>query len=171
MNILLNLFQFSVGEALWSCCWAGSNSNMLIAGGQSGSLFYIDKRFMKLLYSDCIRKPACVSLVSLPPSNTRSFINGGFLKTRLDCMSVFEQNHGSVSYKESELPLKGSWTSTSYDSHSNLMLTSSKPCGNNKSMRHIVSKISNCNEEGPSIQPVVTFYGQLILSNFSSLWK
>lgn len=80
-------------------------------------------------------------------------------------MSVFEPNAGqdSALYKESELPLKGFWTSTSYDSHSNLMLSSSKPCGNNKSMRHIVSKLSNFNEEGPLIQPVVTFYGQLLI--------
>lgn len=143
---------------------------MLIAGGQSGSLFYIDKRFMKLLNSQSIRKPACVSLVSLPPSNTRSFINGGFLKTRLDSMSVFEPNpgHDSALFKESELPLKGFWTSSCYDKNSNLMLSSSKPCGNNKSMRHIVSKLSNFNEEGPLLQPVVTFYGKLlfIIKNF-----
>lgn len=155
------MFKFLVEEPLWSCCWAGNNSNVLIAGSQSGSLFYIDKRFMKLLNSQYLRKPACVSLFSLPPSNTRSFINGGFLKTRMDILSVFEPSSGqcSTTYNETELPLKGLWTSTFYDSNSNLILSSAKPCGNNKSIRHIVSKISNFNEE-PVIQPVVTFYGQ-----------
>lgn len=153
---------FSVEEPLWSCCWAGNNSNMLIAGGQMGSLFYIDRRFMKLLYSQCMRKPACVSLVPLPPSSTRSFVNGGFLKTRLDVLSVFEQKSGQdiATYEESELPLRGLWTNTSFDNQSNLILTTAKPCGINKSVRHIVSKISNSYEKGPVIHPVATFYGE-----------
>lgn len=115
---------------------------------------------MKLLDSQYIRKPACVSLVPLPPSNTRSFINGGFLKTRMDTLSILEHSSGqcSTSYNETELPLKGLWTSTFYDSNSNLILSSAKPCGNNNSVRHVVSKISNFNEE-PVIQPVATFYG------------
>lgn len=151
----------SVEEPLWSCCWAGDNSNMLIAGSQFGSLYYVDRRFMKLLKMEGIRKPACVSLVPLYPSRSRKFINGGFLKTRMDVLSVFEHGVGNdiFEYKETALPLKGLWCSTSYDDQSNLILSSAKPCGVNKSIRHIVSKISDCIEEGPTIHPVVTFYG------------
>lgn len=137
---------------------------MMIAGSQTGSLYYVDRRFMKLLNSEHLRKPACVSLVSLPPSNCRSFLNGGFLKSRMDFISVFEPDSGQNTsiYKETELPLKGLWSSTSYDSQSNLILSSAKPCGANKSIRHIVSKISDFNEHGSRgslIHPVVCFYG------------
>lgn len=120
---------------------------------------------MKLLNSENQRRPACVSLVPLQPSNSRSFLNGGFLKTRMDFLSVFEQDSGQESsvYKETELPLKGLWSSTCYDNQSNLILSSAKPCGANKSIRHIVSKISDFNEQGPLIHPVVTFYGYYLL--------
>lgn len=155
------IFLFLVDEPLWSCCWAGDNSNMMVVGGQMGSVYYIDRRFMKLLNTEKQRKPACVSLVSLPPSNSRKFLNGGFVKTRLDFLSILEQNSGQESYmyKETGLPLLGLWSSTYYDNQSNLLLTSAKPCGVNKSTRYIVSKISDYNEPGPLIQPVITFYG------------
>lgn len=155
------MYSFSVDEPLWSCCWVGDNPNILVAGSQMGSLYYIDRRFMKLLDTQREQKFACVSLISLPPSSSRLFINGGFIKTRMDVISVFEHNIGSdpPEYKSSQLPLKGLWSSSSYDNHSNLLLSSSKPCGGNKSVRHIVSKISDFNVEGPLINPVATFYG------------
>ncbi|XP_050539339.1 E3 ubiquitin-protein ligase RFWD3-like isoform X2 [Daktulosphaira vitifoliae] len=145
-------------EPLWSCCWAGDNSNILVAGSQMGSLFYIDRRFMKLVESDIKRAPACVSLVPLPPSNNRKFICGGFLRSRMDLLSIFEQDTNAIIYKETALSLKGLWSSTTYDDTSNLLLTSAKPCGANKSVRHIVSKIASFDEQ-MEIQPVVTFYG------------
>ncbi|XP_022181276.1 E3 ubiquitin-protein ligase RFWD3-like isoform X2 [Myzus persicae] len=150
-----------VNEPLWSCCWAGDNTNMLVAGGQMGSLYYIDRRYMKLFNADQSRKLGCVSLISIPPSTSRAFIHGGFMKTRMDYLSMFEQEPGKELYRytETELPLKGLWTNTSYDYNSNLVLSSAKPCGPNKSVRHIVSKIADHNTEGPVITPVVTFYG------------
>lgn len=159
--VLIYILKFSVDEPLWSCCWAGNNTNMLVAGSQMGSLFYLDRRYMKLLYADINRKPACVSLSPIPSSTSRSFPTGGFLKTRMDFLSIFEQDmsHEIFSYKENQISLKGKWSSSAYDIQSNLLLTSAKPCGANQSIRHIVSKISNLNEEGPTIQPVVTFYG------------
>jgi len=160
-NFLLILFKFTVNEPLWSCCWAGDNTNMLIAGGQMGSLYYIDRRYMKLFNADQSRKLGCVSLISVPPSSTRAFIYGGFIKTRMDYLSMFEQEIGKevYFYSETELPLKGLWTNTSYDYNSNLILSTSKPYGPNKSVRHIVSKIADYNSEGPLITPIVTFYG------------
>ncbi|XP_050419989.1 E3 ubiquitin-protein ligase RFWD3-like [Adelges cooleyi] len=145
-------------EPLWSCSWAGDNTNMLVAGSQMGSLFYVDRRFMKLVESDIKRAPACVSIIPLPPSCSRSFISGGFLRTRMDILSAFEQETDAIAYKETLLPLKGFWSSTSFDESSNLILTSAKPCGANTAMRHIVSRIANYNEP-TVIQPVVTFYG------------
>lgn len=116
---------------------------------------------MKILDVQRGQKFACVSLTSLPPSSSRSFINGGFIKTRMDVISIFEHNVGSdpSKYRSNQLPLKGLWSSCSYDSQSHLLLSSSKPCGVNKSVRHIVSKISDFNVEGPVINPVATFYG------------
>ena len=65
------MFKFTVNEPLWSCCWAGDNTNVLIAGGQMGSLYYIDRRFMKLFNADQSRKLGCVSLIPIPhPPNT-----------------------------------------------------------------------------------------------------
>uniref|UniRef100_A0A2S2PGK9 RING-type E3 ubiquitin transferase n=1 Tax=Schizaphis graminum TaxID=13262 RepID=A0A2S2PGK9_SCHGA len=151
-----------VPEPLWSCCWAGDNTNVLVAGGQTGSVFYIDRRYMKLFNTEQIRKPGCVSLNPLPPSSSRSFLNGGVFKTRMDFLSVLEQVPGQELnvYREVELPLKGLWTSSSYDSQSNLLLSSAKPCGPNKSVRHVVSKLADFNTEGrPLLNPVVTFYG------------
>lgn len=129
-----------------------------------GSVYFIDRRFMKVLNSETQRKPACVSLIPLPPSSTRMFINGGFVKTRMDYLSVFEQilgQEGSI-YKETGLPLRGLWSSSSYDSESNLLLSTSKPCGFNSQIRHVVSKISNFDEEGPKVIPVVSFEGELL---------
>lgn len=134
---------------------------MLIAGSQFGSVFHIDRRYMKLVDANMIRKPGCVSLVPVPPSSSRSFTNGGFLKTRMDLLSVFEQDVNVSKYKETELPLKGLWSSTWYDAQSNLILSTAKPCGANRSVRHVVSKISDLNE-GPVIHPVATFYGECI---------
>lgn len=163
LNIIVYyiMFKFTVNEPLWSCCWAGDNTNMLVAGGQMGSLYYIDRRYMKLFNADQSRKLGCVSLISIPPSTSRAFIHGGFMKTRMDYLSMFEQEPGKELYRytETELPLKGLWTNTSYDYNSNLVLSSAKPCGPNKSVRHIVSKIADHNTEGPVITPVVTFYG------------
>jgi len=155
------LFKFTVNEPLWSCCWTGDNSNMLVAGGQMGSLYYIDRRYMKLFNADQSRKLGCVSLISIPPSISRAFVHGGFLKTRMDYLSMFEQDikkESSHTYTETELPLKGLWTNTSYDYNSNLILSTAKPCGPYKSIRHIVSKIADYNAER-TITPVVTFYG------------
>lgn len=134
---------------------------MLVAGSQMGSLFYFDRRYMKLLCADINRKPACVSLSPIPALASRSYPYGGFLKTRMDFLSIFQDDlNGEVfCYKENPLSLKGKWSSSAYDIQSNLLLTSTKPCGINQSIRHIVSKISDINEEGPTIQPVVTFYG------------
>jgi len=153
--------SIDVPEPLWSCCWAGDNTNVLVAGGQMGSVYYIDRRFMKLFNTEQIRKPGCVSLNPLPPSSSRSFINGGFFKTRMDFLSVLEQEPGQQHnvYREVELPLKGLWTCSYYDSQSNLLLSSAKPCGPNKSVRHIVSKLADFNTEGTILNPVVTFYG------------
>lgn len=151
--------MFSVDEPLWSCCWAGDNSNMLVAGSQTGSLYYIDKRFMKLLYSENKRTPACVSLVSIPPSSTRKFSKGGFLRTRMDMLSMFESSVTPNLYQETKLPLHGLWSCASYDSRYNHILLSSKPCGNTKTTRHVVSRMSSLNEDCPTVLPVVTFYG------------
>lgn len=159
---LIIIFKCLVGEPLWSCCWAGDNTHTLVAGGQMGSLFYMDRRFMKLYNSEQSRKLACVSLIPLPPSGTRSFVQGGFLKTRMDYLSVFEHEPGvepSI-YRETELPLRALWACSSYDSQSNLILSTAKPTGLNKSVRHIVSRIRNVNAEGPIVSPVATFYGQ-----------
>lgn len=133
---------------------------MLVAGSQMGSLFYLDRRYMKLLHADINRKPACVSLSPIPASASRKYPSGGFLKTRMDFLSIFEQdfNHDTFCFKENPLSLKGKWSSSAYDIQSNLLLTSTKPCGINQSIRHIVSKLSGLSEE-PIIQPVVTFYG------------
>lgn len=156
-----NAFKIlSVDEPLWSCCWSGDNSNILIAGGQGGSLYYLDQRFMKIIHTVCIRTPSCVSLVPLPPSPHRAFNNGGFLKTRMDAVSVYEYDFGeerSCSYKETELPLKGLWSNTSFDSESNLILSTSKPCGPNKSIRHIVSRLGTNRQS--ALEPVATFFG------------
>lgn len=116
---------------------------------------------MRVLNSETQRKPACVSLNPLPPSSTRMFINGGFVKTRMDYLSVFEhilEQDGKI-YRETELPLRGFWSSSSYDSESNLLLSTSKPCGLNSQIRHVVSKISDFNEQGPKVIPVVSFEG------------
>lgn len=153
-------------EPLWSCCWSGENPNMLVAGGQGGGMYYVDRRYMKVINVVFIRSPSCVSLVPLPPTNTHAFTNGGFIKTRMDHLSVFEYDisgrRNVFYYNVTELPLKGLWTNTSFDSQSNLILSTSKPCGSNKSIRHIVSKISDSKEVAncePIIQPVATFYG------------
>lgn len=114
---------------------------------------------MKVLHSEQIRSPACVSLVSIPPSSTRIFPKGGFLKTRMDVLSMFESSLTPNFYKETELPLKGLWSCASYDTHYNHILLSAKPCGNNTNTRHIVSKMSSLSEDCTSLQPVVTFYG------------
>jgi len=160
-NCLLIMFKFTVNEPLWSCCWVGDNTNMLVAGGQMGSLYYIDRRYMKLFNADQSRKLGCVSLIPISPSKSRAFIHGGFMKTRMDFLSMFELVPGKEMhcYKETELPLRGFWTNTSYDYNSNLILSSAKPSGLNKSIRHIVSKIADYDAEGPVITPVVTFYG------------
>jgi len=138
---------------------------MLIAGGQGGALYYVDRRYMKIMRTICKRTPACVSLIPLQQLDSRAFHKGGFLKTRMDAMSVFEHefHEQSVSnYKETELPLKGLWSSTSYDSQSNLILSTSKPCGPNKSVRHIISRIAdrkNVTDNESLLQPIATFFG------------
>jgi len=138
---------------------------MLVAGGQGGGMYYVDRRYMKVLNMVFLRSPACVSLIPLPPTNSHAFTKGGFLKTRMDHLSVFEYNisrQNVFNYSVTELPLKGLWTNTSFDSQSNLILATSKPCGFNKSIRHIVSRISNSNDVAncqPILQPVATFFG------------
>ncbi|XP_060878073.1 E3 ubiquitin-protein ligase RFWD3-like isoform X2 [Metopolophium dirhodum] len=161
VNCNQTVSTIDVNEPLWSCCWAGDNTNVLVAGGQMGSLYYIDRRYMKLFNADQSRKLGCVSLIPISPSKSRAFINGGFMKTRMDLLSMFEQVPGKEmhSYTETGLPLKGLWTNTSFDYNSNLILSSAKPSGPNKSIRHIVSKIADYDAEGPVITPVVTFYG------------
>jgi len=118
-----------VPEPLWSCCWTGDNIHVLVVGGQMGSVYYIDRRCMKVFKTDHqSQKVGCVSLNLLPPSQYRSFMNGGFLKTRMDHLSVLEEtlHHTYYTYKETELPLTGLWSSTSYDCQSNLVLTSAR---------------------------------------------
>jgi len=160
-NFLLIMFKFTVSEPLWSCCWVGDNTNMLVAGGQMGSLYYIDRRYMKMFKADQSRKLGCVSLIPISPSTTRAFIHGGFMRTRMDYLSMFEQKPEQEMhcYTETELPLRGLWTNTSFDYNSNLILSSAKPSGPNKSIRHIVSKMADYDAKGPVITPVVTFYG------------
>jgi len=112
------MFKSIVPEPLWSCCWAGDNTHVLVVGGQMGSVYYIDRRCMLVFNSEHqIQKVGCVSLNLLPPSPSRSFKNGGFLKTRMDHLSVLEEtlDDNYYTYKETQLPLVGLWSSTSYD--------------------------------------------------------
>ncbi|XP_050063004.1 uncharacterized protein LOC114130657 [Aphis gossypii] len=133
---------------------------VLVVGGQMGSVYYIDRKFMKVFNSEQIQKLGCVSLNLLPPSPSRSFMSGGFLKTKMDHLSVLEEtlDNDYYTYKETELPLTGLWSSTSYDCQSNLVLTSARPYGPFKTSRHIVSKFADFDEEGPILTQVVTFY-------------
>lgn len=155
------MFKSIVPEPLWSCCWAGDNTHVLVVGSQTGSVYYIDRRCMKIFNSEQIQKLGCVSLNILPPSSSRSFKNGGFLKARMDHLSVLEEivDNDYYTYKETELPLTGLWSSTSYDCQSNLVLTSARPYGPFHTDRHIVSKFADFNEKGPVLSQVVTFYG------------
>lgn len=108
-----------------------------------------------------IQKVGCVSLNLLPPSPSRSFKNGGFLKTRMNHLSVLEEtlDDNYYTYKETELPLAGLWSSTSYDCQSNLVLTSARPYGPFLRDRHIVSKFADFGAKGPVSTEVITFYG------------
>ncbi|KAE9528787.1 hypothetical protein AGLY_012362 [Aphis glycines] len=162
LNINTVVSSMSVPEPLWSCCWAGDNTHVLVVGSQTGSVYYIDRRCMKIFNSEQIQKLGCVSLNILPPSSSRSFKNGGFLKARMDHLSVLEEivDNDYYTYKETELPLTGLWSSTSYDCQSNLVLTSARPYGPFHTDRHIVSKFADFNEKGPVLSQVVTFYGR-----------
>lgn len=155
------MFKFIVPEPLWSCCWTGDNTHVLVVGGQMGSVYYMDRRCLKVFNCEQIQNLGCVSLNILPSSPSRSFMSGGFLKTTMDHVSVLESNLYSdyYTYNETELPLEGLWSSTSYDCQSNLVLTSARPQGLNKSVRHIVSKLVDFDAKGPVLTPVITFYG------------
>jgi len=155
------MFKSIVPEPLWSCCWAGDNTHVLVVGSKMGSVYYIDRRCMEVFNSEQTQKLGRVSVNTLPPSSSRSFKSGGFLKTRMDHLSVLEEilDNDYYTYKETELPLAGLWSSTSYDCQSNLVLTSARPYGPFKTDRHIVSKFADFNEQGPVLTQVVTFYG------------
>jgi len=156
------MFKSIVSEPLWSCCWAGDNTHVLVVGGQMESVYYIDRRFMLVFNSEHqIQKVGCISFNLLPPSPSRSFKNGGFLKTRMDHLSVLEEtlDDNYYTYKETELPLAGLWSSTSYDCQSNLVLTSARPYGPFKTDRHIESKFADFGAKGPVSTEVTTFYG------------
>lgn len=162
------MHSFSVSEALWSVCWSGDNPNILVAGSQMGSLYFTDRRTLTILSTVFMEQMfPCMSLVPLPPSSSRSFINGGFIRTRMDNIAVFEAldaTRHTIEHKITELPLSGLWSSCSYDNQSNILLSSSKPSGTNKSVRHIVSKMSDFNAQGgPTVYPIVTFYGKFSL--------
>jgi len=73
------------------------------------------------------------------------------------CLFVQKNDLSPYGYTETEFPLKGRWTSTSYDCQFNLILTSAIPFGSEKFIRHIVSKLT-IDTKRPWI-PVIKFYG------------
>jgi len=153
------MFKFIAPNPLWSCCWAGDNTNVLFVGDDTGFLHGTDRRYMNLTTPMKRQKSGCVSLNTLPPSTSRSFSRGGILKTRMNCLSIIEQcscgDH--IGYSGIKFPLKGHWSSSSYDCQSNLLLISSIPFGSDKLIRHMVFKLTI--DINTPVTSVVTFYG------------
>lgn len=93
----ITLHTFNCDSQLWSCCWAGDNSNVFLAGASNGIVTKYDIRNTALpvgvLESPGDRSPV-VSLTAIPPGGCTGIEKGGFVACRLNNCYAYEDKDG-----------------------------------------------------------------------------
>lgn len=99
----ITLHTFNCNSQLWSCCWAGDNSNVFLAGAQNGIITKYDIRNTALpvgvLESPVDRSPV-VSLTAVPPAGCSGLERGGFVACRLNNCYAYEDKDGTYCPKQ-----------------------------------------------------------------------
>lgn len=155
-NMVLHTFQTE--SPLWSCCWSGDNSNLLLVGAQNGSITRFDIRHISTpvdtLDGQSDRSPV-VSMATVQPNPGSGIGRGGFIACRLNTCCAYESKNSS--YLPKQVFLEGPFISVCYDEKSKHALISSRPNARQPHARHAVCTIERGNEEVIMCSVVHTF--------------
>ncbi|XP_039286673.1 E3 ubiquitin-protein ligase RFWD3-like isoform X2 [Nilaparvata lugens] len=127
------ILLFNDDTMLWSCGWSSYNQTQLYTGSQNGVVTLYDTR-----------QPAQVLSTWKSPSDTSPVIalsalyNGGLLSCRFNAVQLIGGR--DVAAPESVLS-DGPFVSMSYNSASQMVVTTSRPSQRSRSVRHIVSQL------------------------------
>lgn len=152
--------SYQTASQLWSCCWAGYNHNVFLAGGANGSVTQFDIRQTN--------GPVCtldgpgdgspvVSLAMIAPTYSGGIPAGGFIACRLNSCFAYEAKDGGFLGKQ--MFLEGPFVSVCYDSDSKHAVVSSRPNARHPQARHTVCTIEKGNEDIIVCNVIHTFQG------------
>ncbi|XP_015121689.1 E3 ubiquitin-protein ligase RFWD3 isoform X2 [Diachasma alloeum] len=149
---------FPVESQVWSCCWAGDNSNIFVVGTQKGLITQFDIRqtagALDTLESPGDRSPI-VSLASVPPGSANGVARGGFLASHLNSCYAYEMRNNV--YVAKQMLHEGPFTCVRYDSQNHHALISCRPNTRNPQTRHIVFSVEKGTESTVICNTVHTF--------------
>ncbi|XP_032663707.1 E3 ubiquitin-protein ligase RFWD3-like isoform X2 [Odontomachus brunneus] len=155
-NMILHTFKTE--SPLWSCCWSGDNSNLLLVGAQNGSITRFDIRQISspvdTLDGQSDKSPV-VSMTTVQPNPGSGIGRGGFIACRLNTCYVYESKNAS--YLPKQVFLEGPFISVRYDEKSKHALISSRPNARQPHARHAVCTIERGSEEIIMCSVVHTF--------------
>ncbi|XP_014484874.1 PREDICTED: E3 ubiquitin-protein ligase RFWD3-like [Dinoponera quadriceps] len=155
-NMILHTFQTE--SPLWSCCWSGDNSNLLLVGAQNGSITRFDIRQISspvdTLGGQSDRSPV-VSMATVQPNPGSGISRGGFIACRLNTCCVYESKNSG--YLPKQVFLEGPFISVCYDEKSKHALISSRPSVGQPHARHAVCTMEKGSEEVIMCSVVHTF--------------
>lgn len=149
-NMVLHTFQTET--QLWSCCWSGDNSNLLLVGAQNGSIVRFDIRQISspvdILDAQYDRSPV-VSMATVQPNPGSGIDRGGFIACHLNTCIAYESKNSS--YLPKQIFLEGPFISVCYDEQNKHPLISSRPNANRSYARHEVCIMERGNEDEEAI--------------------
>ncbi|XP_025160217.1 E3 ubiquitin-protein ligase RFWD3 isoform X2 [Harpegnathos saltator] len=155
-NMVLHTFQTE--SPLWSCCWSGDNSNLLLVGAQNGSITRFDIRQISspvdTLSGQSDRSPV-VSMATVQPNPGSGIGRGGFIACQLNTCYAYESKNSN--YLSKQVFLEGPFISVCYDEKSKHALISSRPNARQPYARHAVCTMERGSEEVIMCSVIHTF--------------
>ncbi|XP_046468980.1 E3 ubiquitin-protein ligase RFWD3 isoform X1 [Neodiprion pinetum] len=152
--------NYQTDSQLWSCCWAGNNHNVFLAGAQDGSVRQFDIRQtagpISKIDGPGDRSPV-VALAKVAPAYDSGIPAGGFIACRLNSCFAYESKDAEFAGKQ--MFLEGPFVSVCYDSESKHVVVSSRPNPRQPQARHTVCTIEKGTEDIIVCNIVHTFQG------------
>lgn len=152
---------YPVDSQLWSGCWSAENSNILLVGGQNGSITEFDIRqttgAVATHASPNDRSPV-VSLATVPANSAGGMSRGGFIAAHLNTCYAYEHKDPSL-WSTKQMFLEGPFISVRYDEKNHHALISSRPNARIPNARHTVFTLEQGNEEALVCNIIHTFNG------------
>ncbi|RZF48100.1 hypothetical protein LSTR_LSTR002166 [Laodelphax striatellus] len=150
-----NVQSFNDDTMLWSCCWTANNAHQLVTGSQNGVVKLYDTRHQTAPVATWKSAGDSSPVIALAAVHNGALPAGGVISCRFNAVQLIGV-HAPETMPQSVLS-DGPFTSMSYNSASQMVVTTCRPSQRSRSVRHIVSQMSGSLDPSACLNYIHTF--------------